>query len=68
MGKRKESRDSKYYACTENDNEVWVELNDGEIEELQIGTIGDGSWTVLGIEDLKLLLLKHGYELKLIIK
>lgn len=50
------------YDCTENDNHLILSLNDGELDEIQVGDVLEKSWTVIGYNDLRRALQSVGYD------
>jgi len=60
MGKRKKKHglDALRYDCKENDNRIYVDLDENE---LLIGDELESAWLVIGIEDMKNCLRLAGY-------
>lgn len=49
--------------CAENDNHLVVVLEDGELDELEVGDVLEKSRTVIGAKDLREALLRSGYDI-----
>lgn len=56
------SESHKFY-CKDNDNNFILIIEDGELDEIQVGDCLGNNWIVLGINDLEFGLKKIGYSI-----
>jgi hypothetical protein len=54
----------QHYACVQNDNRLWLVVDDGHLVELRASDARGQGWLIVGLEDLRAALARVGLELR----